>query len=42
MGEVADLKSTTFPLELLEDWLENITDYIVLGVVRAQEGISNR
>ena len=31
MGEVASLKSTTFLLELLEDLLENITDYTILG-----------
>ena len=41
-GEVASLKLTTFLLELLEDLLENITNYTVLGIVRAQEGISNR
>ena len=40
-GEVASLKLTTFLLELLEDLLENITDYTVLGIVRAWEGISN-
>ena len=40
-GEVASLKLTTFLLELLEDLLENITDYTVLGIVRAREGISN-